>query len=604
LYDITEMSGKHANEERAVSRRAVLGTAAGVGAGLAGGCVGAVRNFLGGGGPSQLSLTVKSVPADTDAVVTQIARQLVNRLMDVGIDARVQLESRTQLRQDVLMNNEYDIYIDEYPAHDDPDMMRPMMHSVFTSESGWQNPFDYTDLTVDEQLGTQRAATDSDRQLAVDDIQRKTAREQPFGVVAFPKDIWTARTDRYTGWDEFSPTNPLAFIALDKRDRADDGEGRLRVTTTDAKPTENLNPLSAVHRYYGTFTDLLYDPLGRRYDGGVNPWLAEGWDIERSGGTTTATVNLRSGLRWHDGQPLTASDVAFTFRFLNDTTLENGEAEVPAPRLRGRAALVESTDVRNTRTVELQFGDTNPAVARRALTVPILPAHVWESMTARASAAGLNMTPYPTEALVTPNNEPMGSGVLQFEGATNGESLVLTRFDDHFLHRDPSTEPAKYFTGGVPFNRLSVRIVPSDAAAVELVAADEADATAMSISPNSVSRVGEYDSLELYTADSRTFYHVGFNTRQVPLGNGHFRRLIMRLLDKEQIVEETLDGYATPGVTPLSGTDWVPADLAWQGRDPQVPFIGSDGTFDGERARELFREAGFKYDDTGRMIAR
>ncbi|MEF8784442.1 MAG: ABC transporter substrate-binding protein [Haloarculaceae archaeon] len=598
------MSGEHANEERAVSRRAVLGTAAGVGAGLAGGCVGAVRNFLGGGGPSQLSLTVKSVPADTDPVVTQIARQLVNRLMDVGIDARVQLESRTQLRQDVLMNNEYDIYIDEYPAHDDPDMIRPMMHSVFTSESGWQNPFDYTDLTVDEQLGTQRAATDSDRQLAVDDIQRKTAREQPFGVVAFPKDIWTARTDRYTGWDEFSPTNPLAFIALDKRDRADDGEGRLRVTTTDAKPTENLNPLSAVHRYYGTFTDLLYDPLGRRYDGGVNPWLAEGWDIKRSGGTTTATVSLRSGLRWHDGQPLTASDVAFTFRFLNDTTLENGEAEVPAPRLRGRAALVESTDVRNTRTVELQFGDTNPAVARRALTVPILPAHVWESMTARASAAGLNMTPYPTEALVTPNSEPMGSGVLQFEGATNGESLVLTRFDDHFLHREPSTEPAKYFAGGVPFNRLSVRIVPSDAAAVELVAADEADATAMSISPNSVSRVGEYDSLELYTADSRTFYHVGFNTRQVPLGNGHFRRLIMRLLDKEQIVEETLDGYATPGVTPLSGTDWVPADLAWQGRDPQVPFIGSDGTFDGERARELFREAGFKYDDTGRMIAR
>ncbi len=598
------MSGEDADQKQPASRRAVLATAASVGSGLAGGCVGAVQNFLRGGGPSQLSLTVKSVPADTDAVVTQIARQLVNRMEEIGINARIQLESRTELRQDVLMNNEYEMYVDQYPARDDPDMMRPMMHSVFTSESGWQNPFDYTDLTIDEQLGTQRAATGSDRELVVDDLQRKTAREQPFGVVAFPRDIWTARTDRYTGWGEFSPTDPLAFVALDKRDRADDGEGRLRVTTTDAKPTENLNPLSAVHRYYGTFTDLLYDPLGRQYDGSVKPWLAEGWDIERSGGTTTATVNLRSGLRWHDGQPLTASDVAFTFRFLNDTTLENGEAEVPAPRLRGRAALVDSTDVRNTRTVELQFGETSPAVARRVLTVPILPSHVWESMSARASAAGLNMSPYPTEALVTPNRQPMGSGVLQFEGMTSGESLVLTRFDDHFLHRDPSATPAEYFTGGVPFERLSVRIVPSDAAAVELVAADEADATAMSISPNSVSRVGKYDDIDLHTADSRSFYHVGFNTRQVPLGNGHFRRLLMRLLDKKHIVKQTLDGYATPGVTPLSGTDWVPADLTWQGRDPQVPFIGSGNTFDTERARQLFRDAGFKYDNSGRMIAR
>lgn len=598
------MSGEHADSGQPVSRRAVLGTAASVGAGLAGGCVGPLQGLLGGGGPSQLSLTIKSVPADTDAVVTQIARRLVNRLNEVGIDARVELESRAQLRQDVLMNNSYDMYVDQYPAHTDPDMMRPLMHSVFTGESGWQNPFDYTDLTIDGQLEDQRVASGNDRQLAVGDVQRKTAREQPLGVVAFPKEIWTARTDRYTGWEEFPLTDALAFVALDKRDRAEEAEGRLRVTTTDGTPTDNLNPISAVRRYRGTFTDLLYDPLGRRYDGSVNPWLAEDWSFEESDSATTATVTLRSGLRWHDGQPLTASDVAFTFRFLNDTTLGNGETAVPAPRLRGRASLVESTTVRNARTVELDLGPTSPETAERAFTTPILPSHIWESMTARASAAGLNMNPYPTEAIVTANKQPVGSGVLQFDGATSGESLVLTRFEDHFIHRDEDAEAAQFFSGGIPFQRLSVRVVPSDAAAVELVAADEADATAMSIAPNSVSRVGEHDSLDLYTADSRSFYHVGFNTRQVPFGNGNFRRLVMRLLDKEFIVDETLDGYADPGVTPMTGTDWVPADLTWDGRDPQVPFIGDDGSLDAERARERFEDAGFEYDDSGRMIAR
>lgn len=598
------MSGEHADGGLPVSRRAVLGTAAGVGAGLSGGCVGTLQNLLGAGGPSQLSLTVKSVPADTDAVITQIARRLVNRLKKVGISARVELESRAQLRQDVLMNNDYDIYVDQYPAHTDPDMMRPLMHSVFTSESGWQNPFDYTDLTIDQQLADQRAASGNDRQLAVGDVQRKAAREQPLGVVAFPKEIWTARTDRYTGWEDFPLTNPLAYVALNKRDRADGGEGRLRVTTTDGTPTDNLNPISAVQRYRGTFTGLIYDSLGRRYDGGVNPWLAENWEFEQSETSTTATVTLRSGLRWHDGQPLTASDVAFTFRFLNDTTLGNGETPVPAPRLRGRASLVESTTVRNARTVELELGSTSQKTAERVFTTPILPAHVWESMTARASAAGLNMNPYPTEAIVTKNKQPIGSGVLQFQGSTSGESLVLTRFEDHFIHRDGSSGVGTIFGSGVPFRRFSVRVVPSDAAAVELVGANEADATAMSISPNSVSRVGEYDELDLHTANSRSFYHIGFNTREVPFGNGHFRRLVMRLLDKEYIADNVLDGYATPGVTPMTGTDWVPADLTWQDEDPQVPFIGDNGSLDKERAREQFEDAGFEYDDSGRMIAR
>jgi peptide/nickel transport system substrate-binding protein len=272
--------------------------------------------------------------------------------------------------------------------------------------------------------------------------------------------------------------------------------------------------------------------------------------------------------------------------------------------LRGRASPVEEASVQDARTVELTLGATSRPVVKRVLTTPILPAHVWEATTAQASAAGLNMSPYPTEAIVADNATPVGNGVLQFQGATDGESLVLTRFEDHFIHRNRSSDPAQRFGGGIPFQRLSVRIVPSDAAAVELVAADEVDATAMSISSNSVSRVGKYDELNLYTQQSRSFYHVGFNTRRVPFGNGHFRRLVIRLLDKDQIVDDALDGYGTHGVTPLSGTDWVPADLTWDGEDPQVPFIGEDGELDEQRARELFKEAGFGYDDDGRMIAR
>jgi len=598
------MSEESVDNGPAISRRAVLGTAAGVGAGATSGCLGLLSDFLGAGGPAQLSVTVKTVPAETDPVMTQVARQLVTRLNAVGIDAGFELLSRTELRKDVLMNNNYDIYVGQFPAHSDPDFLRPLLHSVFAGESGWQNAFDYSDLTVDDQLNTQLEQAGSDRSLTVGDLQRTIAREQPIGVIAHPEDIWTAREDRFMGWEEFPLVNPLSYLSLQTRDRAADRENRLRVTTTNGTPTRNLNPISAMHRYRGTFTGLLYDSLGEHYDGAVNPWLARSWEIDTAGETTTATVELRSSLRWHDGQPLTASDVAFTFRFLNDTTLGNGETAVPAPRLRGRASVVEDAEIRDARTVELDFGSAARPVVERVLTTPILPSHVWEATTAQASAAGIDMTPYPTEAIVAGNATPVGSGVLQFEGSTDGESLVLTRFEEHFMHRNRSSDPAERFDGGIPFDRLSVRVVPSDAAAVELVVADEVDATAMSIAPNSVSRVGNYEELNLYTETSRAFYHIGFNTRQVPFGNGHFRRLVMRLLDKGQIVDEALDGYGTYGVTPLSGTDWVPADLTWDGEDPQVPFIGEDGELDEQRARDLFEEAGFGYDDEGRMVAR
>jgi peptide/nickel transport system substrate-binding protein len=588
-----------------VARRAVLGTVAGVGAGVTGGCLQQLGPLLGDNSPAQLSLTVKTVPADADTAATRIARRLVTNLTAAGVDAKMELQPRRELRRDVLVNGSFDLYVGRYPDRHDPDFLRPLCHSVFAGEGGWQNPFAFTDITVDDLLREQQGATGRDRQRIANRIQRQLASTQPFGLVAFPDEVWATRRDRFTEWDRHPPTNPLSFVALDTAVDGPDRHEQLRVTTTNASPTRNLNPLAVQHRGRGIFTGLLYDRLARFTDGTVTPWLAENVSWSRQGTDAVGTVRLRPDLRWHDGEALTASDVAFTYRFLQDTLLGSGDAPAPALRFRGRASLVDTVTVADDRTLQLRCADTAPPVAARALTVPILPAHIWRERAIETTVAWADGDLTLTQAMVWPNPRPVGSGVVQFEGRAQDESLVLTRFDDHFLHRssaavDPSI-PGQ-FAHGVAFDRLSVRVVPSDGAAIQLLGADEADATAMRLAPDAVPRVGEDPELGLHVESGRSFYHVGFNTRREPLGNPHVRRAIVRLLDTGDIARRVFDGYAQPAASPLAGTEWLAPSLAWDGADPEVPFVGEDGQLDEQRARELFRDAGLEYSDEGRVL--
>ncbi|MBW3608732.1 MAG: hypothetical protein KY463_10310, partial [Actinobacteria bacterium] len=60
---------------------------------------------------------------------------------------------------------------------------------------------------------------------------------------------------------------------------------------------------------------LIYDTLLWRDAQGIpQPWLAR--SIARSDGGRRLTIRLAENVRWHDGRPLTAADVAFTFEFV------------------------------------------------------------------------------------------------------------------------------------------------------------------------------------------------------------------------------------------------------------------------------------------------
>ena len=146
---------------------------------------------------------------------------------------------------------------------------------------------------------------------------------------------------------------------------------------------------------------LVYDTLLWRDEAGVpRPWLAR--SVTRSDDGRRVTVRLRSGVRWHDDRPLTAADVAFTYRYV----AENYQArftpqlrDVASVRARGR-----STVVFDLRRASLGFED------QPLSDVPIMPRHLWRDLpSGGTSPAGL----------------PVGTGPYRLASANRRQGYVL-----------------------------------------------------------------------------------------------------------------------------------------------------------------------------------
>jgi len=579
---------------QAISRRALLGSTA---AGLAAtsGCMQRLRTLAGNKEASAVSLSIKTRPADEDPGAMHIARELESWFDTAGVDTTVQPVTAAELYRQTLLSHEFDAFVGRYPYRQiTADSLYSLVHSSFAAERGWQNPFGFADLEVDELLTAQRRQSGDRRAETLASLQEHLANVCPFLVIGTPDSIRAANTTRFSGWTGAFGESPLRLLTLD---RADPAATTLRLVTTDSRVTRNLNPLMAPFRRRGRITSLMYDSLARQYHRGVVPWAGVDWEWDTTGrGGAVLRVTLREDLQWHDGEALTAADVAFTYRMLADTSLGAFEQAVPPTRYRGRASVVTEATVVDERTVELTCPDCSRAVAERALTVPLLAEHVWRERANEADIGGVGIGAATTEALVTDAIPPVGSGPLQFDTASDRESLRLTLFEDHFSTAMDPPDSVGASALDPPFDAVEVGFVGSDATAIELVESGDADATAVGVGSDLVRTIGRADDLTLLLDQSDSFYFLGFNVRSAPLSNSRFRNLLSHLVDRQHLVDTVFDGYATPAVSPLSGTGLVPETVQWEPGGTVTPFLGSDGELDTEQVRSAFREAGYRYD--------
>jgi peptide/nickel transport system substrate-binding protein len=126
--------------------------------------------------------------------------------------------------------------------------------------------------------------------------------------------------------------------------------------------------------------DLTYEPLimfnMMQPTQAPIPWLATQWNWSNGGKTLTLTT--RPGVKWSDGKPFTAADVAFTFNLLMKNTALSNTAPGPTP-------LPVSATSTGTSTAVLTFSKPEYANLFLIGSTYILPQHIWQSVPNPAS---------------------------------------------------------------------------------------------------------------------------------------------------------------------------------------------------------------------------
>jgi peptide/nickel transport system substrate-binding protein len=243
-------------------------------------------------------------------------------------------------------------------------------------------------------------------------------------------------------------------------------------------------------------------------DGGVLPEVAERWDASADG--RTYTFYLRHGIRFHDGQPLTAEDVRATFARI----AESSNTEV-ARRVASAQAPDASTVVITLKTPWAAF---IPTLAWFGTS--ILPAHVYANVTWRGNPA---------------NMRPIGSGPFKFKSWEPGHRIVLDKNAD-------------YFGQGPYVDELEYVIAPSAAAGVQLLLDGRTDYFVGRAPVNLVPQLSRTPGIRVSTSPSDGRAYLAFNVRRAPFNDLRARRAVNLAIDRRRIIDRVLSGIGTPAV--------------------------------------------------------
>jgi peptide/nickel transport system substrate-binding protein len=295
---------------------------------------------------------------------------------------------------------------------------------------------------------------------------------------------------------------------------------------------------------------LLYDQLTRPSADGrtLEPALAVKWDVSRDG--KTYTFHLRPNVRFHDGSPLTAQDVAFC--------IENCATSKDSNWTRILSAL-KGMQVLDRLTVRAHLHEAHaPFLADVALfAASIYPKHLFDQLGQKLF------------------DHPIGTGPFKFTSWARGSEVVLSR-NPHFWRK------------GLPyidtFHNLAVTDPNTRVLQVENGELD----IALAIPPSQAKALRKDTSYSVHVDNFLAVSDAPMNVTRPPLNNRAVRQALNYAIDKNAIVKHILFGFGQP---------WGQVLPNMYGASPSVkPY-----PYDPAKAKRLLAQAGFSGGFTMRM---
>jgi peptide/nickel transport system substrate-binding protein len=328
---------------------------------------------------------------------------------------------------------------------------------------------------------------------------------------------------------------------------------QLLVIPREDKPTftANFNPFSP--NAVPMTQQAVYEPLMvvNPVDGTTVPWLATEWEVAPNGKNVTFT--LRDGVKWSDGEPFTADDVAFTFDLQKE--------------LLGGLEFLESVEAVDDRTIDFTFNvPFTPGLYDVGQQI-IIPKHIWETIDDPANET---------------NPTPVGTG--PYTEVVNFQSQAFE------LHKNPNYwQPDKQHIEGIRM----LAFAGNDPANLATTngETDWADQFIPDIDNTFVSKDKEHHHYWFPSVDSTINWQL--NTTKTPFDDVDVRKALSMAIDREAISSVAMQGYTHPA----DCTGLTDAYDSW--RSEQVVASCDWTSRDVDGANALLDQAGYAKDGDG-----
>ncbi|GAA3477018.1 ABC transporter substrate-binding protein [Streptomyces yanii] len=289
--------------------------------------------------------------------------------------------------------------------------------------------------------------------------------------------------------------------------------------------TRNFNPFAPGQVVAPLTTQAIYEAMlvYNPADGKATPWLATSWETGADGRTVTFT--LRDGVKWSDGKPLTAEDVAYTFALQK--------------KLLGGYEYLKSAKAEGTDKVVFSLTKPySPGLFELGKQV-IVPRHVWEKVKDPAKDT---------------NPNPVGTGPYTKVANFQSQSYELRRNPEYW-------QPKKQRIAGIRVLGFS----GNDSANLAFVNG-EADWTQSFIPDVQKSFVDKDPKHNAYWYPrTGSMVEWTMNTTKAPFDDPKVRKALSQAVDRDSVTEVGMNGYTEPAdCTGLSGgyDAWRDAALA------------------------------------------
>ncbi|MDH3234425.1 MAG: ABC transporter substrate-binding protein [Alphaproteobacteria bacterium] len=496
--------------------------------------------------------TLITSTAKFDPVRPETVRLIAQAAKKIGFDIKPNPIDYNQGIQKVIMQHDFDMFLVRLTGASvriDPNVFIHQVHHSSNYKRGGFNWTGYKNGKIDALAEAQQTEMNVEkRRELVFRAQELINHDQANNVVVYPKMTNAYRSDRISGLVPQMGEGIGSFwtdIAMVPAG----GDGYVRTGATVA--LKNLNPVAVKDANEFKELRMIYDRLFRvGPDGRPQPWAAKTFKVVNP---TTIDITIRDGMTWHDGRPVTANDVKFTFDY---------QKKWKAPFFRSSLSKIKSIEI--TGKNALRFSLTEPfapLLSNLFGAIFLIPEHIWKDIPEKVDVS---------DPLNYANTKPVGSGPFRFDHWDRGKEFKVSANRAHF-------NPPK--CAGIIRN-----VYGSHDAMAAAIEKGECDRTRYIIKPSLMDDLDKVKNVVGKGYPSHGFYCLSYNLTKPPFDNALIRQAMQYVIPKDLIRDVVLGGHAANG-----GSVIGPANKFWHNPAVKAP------SQDLKKARKILADGGFTW---------